>query len=133
MPRRLISSGSAFEQTIGYSRAVVVGDTVYVSGTTGYDYATGEISDDVVEQAAQTLRNIAAALEQAGSSLSDVVRAHYYLVDGSEFEACWPVLRDAFATARPAVTMLQVPLMDAKMRIEIEVTAVIGSAEILDN
>ena len=97
------------------------------------DYATGEISDDVVEQTAQTLRNIAAALEQAGSSLSDVVRAHYYLVDGSEFEACWPVLREAFATARPAVTMLQVPLMDAKMRIEIEVTAVIGSAEILDN
>jgi len=128
MPRRLISSGSEFEQAIGYSRAVVVGDTVYVSGTTGYDYATGEIADDVAEQAAQTLRNIAAALERAGSSLDDVVRVHYYLVDGGEFEACWPVLREAFASARPAATMLQVPLMDAKMRIEIEVTAVIGSA-----
>ena len=132
MPRRLISSGSSFEATIGYSRAVVVGDTVYVSGTTGYDYATGEISADVAEQAAQTLRNIAAALEQAGSSLDDVVRAHYYLVDGGEVEACWPVLREAFASAKPAVTMLQVPLMDAAMRIEIEVTAVIGSALVVD-
>ena len=132
MPRRLISSGSSFEQTIGYSRAVVVGDTVFVSGTTGYDYATGEISPDVAEQAAQTLRNIAAALEQAGSSLDDVVRVHYYLVDGGEFEACWPVLREAFGRAMPAATMLQVPLMDAAMRIEIEVTAVIGSAAVID-
>lgn len=132
MPRRLISSGSEFEQAIGYSRAVVVGDTVFVSGTTGYDYATGEIADDVTEQAAQTLRNIAAALKQAGAGLDDVVRVHYYLVDGGEFEACWPVLREAFASARPAATMLQVPLMDSKMRIEIEVTAVIGSATVVD-
>lgn len=128
MTRRLISSGSAFEERIGYSRAVVVGDTVYVSGTTGYDYATGEISDDVAEQAAQTLRNIAAALEQAGSSLDDVVRVHYLLPDGNDFEACWPVLREAFGRARPAATMMQVPLMEPEMRIEIEVTAVIGSA-----
>jgi len=132
MPRRLISSGSAFEETIGYSRAVVVGDTVYVSGTTGYDYATGEISDDVAEQAAQTLRNIAAALEKAGSSLDDVVRVHYLLTDGTEFEKCWPVLREAFGRARPAATMMQVPLMEPEMRIEIEVTAVIGSAGIVD-
>lgn len=128
MTRRLVSSGSAFEERIGYSRAVVVGDTVYVSGTTGYDYATGEISDDVAEQAAQTLRNIAAALEQAGSSLDDVVRVHYLLPDGNDFEACWPVLREAFGRARPAATMMQVPLMEPEMRIEIEVTAVIGSA-----
>jgi enamine deaminase RidA (YjgF/YER057c/UK114 family) len=131
MPRRLISSGSAFEEQIGYSRAVVVGDTVYVSGTTGYDYATGEISDDVAEQAAQTLRNIAAALEKAGATLDDVVRVHYLLTDGTEFEKCWPVLREAFGRARPAATMMQVPLMEPEMRIEIEVTAVIGSAEIV--
>lgn len=130
MPRRLISSGSAFEEQIGYSRAVVVGDTVYVSGTTGYDYATGGISDDVAEQAAQTLRNIAAALEKAGATLDDVVRVHYLLTDGTEFEKCWPVLREAFGRARPAATMMQVPLMEPEMRIEIEVTAVIGSAEI---
>ena len=128
MPRRLISSGSAFEEKIGYSRAVVVGDTVYVSGTTGYDYATGEISDDVAEQAAQTLRNIAAALEKAGSSLDEVVRVHYLLADGTDFEKCWPALRAAFGQARPAATMLQAPLMDPAMLIEIEVTAVIGSA-----
>jgi enamine deaminase RidA (YjgF/YER057c/UK114 family) len=131
MPRCLISSGSAFEEQIGYSRAVVVGDTVYVSGTTGYDYATGEISDDVAEQAAQTLRNIAAALEKAGATLDDVVRVHYLLTDGTEFEKCWPVLREAFGRARPAATMMQVPLMEPEMRIEIEVTAVIGSAEIV--
>ena len=128
MPRRLISSGSAFEEKIGYSRAVVVGDTVYVSGTTGYDYATGEISDDVAEQAAQTLRNIAAALEKAGSSLDEVVRVHYLLADGTDFEKCWPALRAAFGQARPAATMLQAPLMDPAMLIEIEVTAVIGSS-----
>ncbi|TXK19648.1 RidA family protein [Homoserinibacter sp. GY 40078] len=128
MTRRLISSGSAFEERIGYSRAVVVGDTVYVSGTTGYDYATGEISADVAEQAAQTLRNIAAALAEAGASLDDVVRVHYLLPDGGDFEACWPVLREAFGQARPAATMIQVPLMDPAMRIEIEVTAVVGSA-----
>ncbi len=128
MPRTLISSGSAFEEKIGYSRAVVVGDTVYVSGTTGYDYATGTISDDVAEQAAQTLRNIAAALEQAGSSLDEVVRVTYMLADGKDFEACWPALHEAFGTARPAATMIQVPLMEPEMKIEIEVTAVIGSA-----
>ncbi|MFT4030058.1 MAG: RidA family protein [Protaetiibacter sp.] len=128
MPRRLISSGSAFEERIGYSRAVVVGDTVYVSGTTGYDYATGEISTDVAEQAAQTLRNIAVALQTAGATLDDVVRVHYLLADGGDFEACWPALREAFGRARPAATMMQVPLMEPEMRIEIEVTAVIGSA-----
>ncbi len=129
MARRRISSGSEFEERIGYSRAVAVGDTVYVSGTTGYDYAAGTISPDVVEQAAQALRNIGAALEQAGSSLDEVVRVHYYLADGGDFEACWPVLREAFGRARPAATMLQVPLMEPVMRIEIEVTAVIGSAD----
>lgn len=128
MPRTHISSGSAFEEKIGYSRAVVVGDTVYVSGTTGYDYATGTISDDVAEQAAQTLRNIQAALEKAGSSLDEVVRATYLLTDGNDFEACWPALREAFSSAMPACTMMQVPLMEPEMKIEIEVTAVIGSA-----
>ena len=130
MSRTLISSGSEFEEKIGYSRAVVAGNTVYVSGTTGYDYATGTISDDVAEQAAQALRNIAAALEKAGSSLDEVVRATYMLTDGNDFEACWPALRDAFSSARPACTMMQVPLMEAAMKIEIEVTAVIGSAAV---
>ncbi|MBN9606343.1 MAG: RidA family protein [Actinomycetales bacterium] len=121
--RRLISSGSPFEETIAYSRAVVDGDWIFVSGTTGYDYATMTLSDDVAEQCAQTLRNIAAALAEADASLADVVRVHYLLPDGSDFEACWPALREAFGEVRPAATMMQVPLMDPAMKIEIEVTA----------
>lgn len=123
MSRRLISSGSPFEASIGYSRAVVDGDWVFVSGTTGYDYATMTISDDVAEQAAQALRNIAAALAEAGSSLADVVRVHYLLTDAAEFEACWPALQEAFGDVRPAATAMQVGLLDAAMKIEIEVTA----------
>src|SRR5581483_604954 len=99
--RQLISSGSTFEQQIGYSRAVVDGDWIFVSGTTGFNYAAMTISDDVVEQAEQTLKNIQAALVEAGSSLDDVVRVHYILPNGADFERCWPVLRRYFATARP--------------------------------
>jgi len=123
MERRLISSGSPFEDQIGYSRAVVDGDWVFVSGTTGYDYATMEISDGLVDQTEQTLRNISAALEQAGARISDVVRVRYLLTDGSRFDECWPVLRRWFGEVRPAATMMQVPLMDDRMLIEIEVTA----------
>jgi enamine deaminase RidA (YjgF/YER057c/UK114 family) len=121
--RRLISSGSRFEADIGYSRAVVAGDWVFVSGTTGFDYAAMTISDDVVAQAAQCLRNIEAALAEAGASLADVVRVHYLLPNTEDFEPCWPVLRAAFGEVRPAATMLQAGLADPRMRIEIEVTA----------
>jgi enamine deaminase RidA (YjgF/YER057c/UK114 family) len=121
--RRLISSGSAFEEQIGYSRAVVDGDWVHVSGTTGFDYATMTIVDDVVGQCEQAIANVAAALSEAGSSLDDVVRVRYLLPDRDDFEPCWPVLRRAFDAARPAATMQVCGLSDPRMRIEIEVTA----------
>ncbi|HOV20729.1 RidA family protein [Ottowia sp.] len=121
--RRLISSGSPFEADIGYSRAVVQGDWVFVSGTTGFDYATMTIADDVAAQAEQCLRNITAALEQAGASLRDVVRVTYVLPDASQFERCWPVLRRHFGEIRPAAMMISAGLADPRMRIEIEVTA----------
>lgn len=123
MTRRLISSGSTFERDIGYSRAVVDGDWVFVSGTTGYDYATMTISPDVVEQARQTIRNLEVALAEAGASLADVVRVRYLLPVAADFAPCWPVLRAAFDAIRPAATMMQVGLADPAMKIEIEVTA----------
>jgi enamine deaminase RidA (YjgF/YER057c/UK114 family) len=123
MARRLISSGSTFEEAIGYSRAVAQGDWVHVSGTTGFDYASMTISDDVVVQTEQCLRNIAAALEQAGSSLADVVRVRYLLPDPADFERCWPTLKRWFGDIRPAATMMVVGLSDPRMKIEIEVTA----------
>jgi len=121
--RRLISSGSTFEEQIGYSRAVVDGDRVHVSGTTGFDYATMTIADDVVAQAEQAVANVRAALEQAGCTLADVVRVRYLLPDRADFEACWPVLRRAFGAVRPAATMQECGLSDPRMRFEIEVTA----------
>jgi len=123
MTRRLISSGSTFEEQIGYSRAVVAGDWIFVSGTTGFDYATMSISDDIVEQTEQCLKNIEAALREAGSSLADVVRVTYVLPQGSEFERCWPVLRKYFGEVRPAAMMISAGLADPRMKIEIEATA----------
>ena len=123
MARKLISSGSRFEEEVGYSRAVVDGDWVFVSGTTGFDYAAMTISDDVVEQCRQTMRNIEAALAQAGSSMADVVRVHYLLPRREDFEPCWPVLKEYLGNVRPASTMLVAGLADPRMRIEIEVTA----------
>ena len=123
MTRRLILSGSRFEADIGYSRAVIDGDWVFVSGTTGFDYATMAISDDVRLQAGQALRNIAQALTEAGSSFADVVRVRYILPDANDFEPCWPALRAAFGAARPAATMMVAGLADSRMKIEIEVTA----------
>jgi enamine deaminase RidA (YjgF/YER057c/UK114 family) len=123
MNRQHISSGSRFETEIGYSRAVVAGEWIFVSGTTGFDYATMAISDDVREQAAQCFKNIAAALAQAGASLDDVVRVHYLLPNTADFEPCWPVLRQYLAQARPAATMFSAGLLDPRMKIEIEVTA----------
>jgi enamine deaminase RidA (YjgF/YER057c/UK114 family) len=121
--RQRISSGSPFERDIGYSRAVVDGDWVFVSGTTGFDYATMAISDDVAEQAEQALRNIAGALEQAGASLDDVVRVRYLLPHAEDFEPCWPALRRHLGVALPAATMQVCALADPRMKIEIEVTA----------
>lgn len=121
--RRLISSGSTFEEQIGYSRALVEGDWVFVSGTTGFDYGTMTIPDDVVAQAEQCLRNIAAALREAGAAVEDVVRVRYLLPDRADFERCWPVLRRHFGGVRPAATMIECGLSDPRMRIEIEVTA----------
>lgn len=126
--RRLISSNSAFEAAIGYSRAVVDGEWIYVSGTTGFDYEAMSISPDIGEQAEQTMRNIASALAAAGSSIADVVRVRYILPDVADFEPCWPVLRRWFGRARPAATMMSAGLADPRMRIEIEVTARRGSA-----
>ena len=123
MARKKISSGSKFEALLGYSRVVRDGEWVFLSGTTGFDYSTMTISDDVLEQTEQCLRNIEAALQQAGSSLRDVVRVRYILPDAGEFERCWPALRKAFGTTRPAATMMSAGLADPRMRIEIEVTA----------
>ena len=123
MTRRLISSGSRFEAEIGYSRAVAQGDWVFVAGTTGFDYAVMTIAEDVAEQAAQALRNVAAALAEAGASLADVVRVTYILPDARDFPACWPALRAAFGDIRPAATMISAGLADPRMKIEIEATA----------
>jgi enamine deaminase RidA (YjgF/YER057c/UK114 family) len=121
--RERISQGSDFEQTIGYSRAVVDGRWVFVAGTTGFDYTTMTISDDIVDQVEQALANIDDALLRAGSGAADVVRVRYLLPDARDFEACWPSLRRYFDDARPAATMMVVGLQDPRMRIEIEVTA----------
>lgn len=123
MERRLVSSGSRFEQQIGYSRAVVAGDWVFVSGTTGFDYATMTIADDLLQQTEQCLKNIEAALQQAGASLQDVVRVTYVLPRAEEFESCWPVLRRYFGEVRPAAMMIAAGLADPRMKIEIEATA----------
>jgi enamine deaminase RidA (YjgF/YER057c/UK114 family) len=121
--RRLISSGSAFEALAGYSRAVVVGDTVHVAGTTGFDYAAMRIDDDAVAQCHQCFRNIEAALAQAGCSLDDVVRVRYYLTDAGLFERLAPVFGEYLGRARPAATAIVCALVDPRMKIEIEVTA----------
>lgn len=123
MPRKLISSGSTFEADTGYSRAVVDGEWVFVSGTTGFDYADMTIAPDVTQQCEQALKNISAALSQAGATMSDIVRVMYILPDRADFETCWPVLKRYFGNIRPASTMIQAGLADPRMKIEIEVTA----------
>lgn len=128
MNRQRISSGSVFEEQIGYSRAVAQGPFVFVSGTTGFDYETMTIEDDVAAQAEQCLKNIDQALRQAGASLADTVRVTYVLPDGQDFEACWPVLRKYFGQVRPAAMMISARLLDPRMKIEIEVTAMKAQA-----
>jgi enamine deaminase RidA (YjgF/YER057c/UK114 family) len=123
MGRRLISSGSTFEKEIGYSRAVVEGEWVFVSGTTGFDYRTMTIADSIAEQTEQCLRNIDAALTEAGATLRDIVRVTYVVPNAAEFPQCWPILRKYFGEIRPAAMMISAGLADPRMRIEIEVTA----------
>jgi len=128
MPRKLISSGSAFEKVAGYSRAVVDGDWVHVSGTTGFDYAKMTISPDTTEQTRQAFRNIEAALEQAGMSLRDTIRVRYFLTRREDFELLAPVFGEYLADIRPAVSAIVCELVDPRMKIEIEVTARRASA-----
>ncbi len=123
MTRQLISSGSTFEEQIGYSRAVSQGPFVFVSGTTGFDYASMTIEADVAAQAEQCLKNIDNALRKAGSSLADVVRVTYVLPEAADFESCWPVVNKYFGSVRPAAMMISAKLLDPRMKIEIEVTA----------
>ncbi|MBC3806219.1 RidA family protein [Undibacterium seohonense] len=124
MTRLRISSGSSFEEKIGYSRAIVHDNWVFVSGTTGFDYSSMTIADDIVVQTEQCLQNIIAALTQAGASLADVVRVNYVVPDATQFELCWPVLRQYFGDIRPAAMMISAGLADPRMKIEIEVTAI---------
>lgn len=123
MTRRRISSGSRFEADIAYSRAIVDGDWVFVSGTTGFDYTTMQLADGVEAQTEQCLRNIEAALREADACIADIVRVRYILPDASEFPLCWPVLQRWLGDVRPAATMWSAGLIDPAIRIEIEVTA----------
>lgn len=123
MNRQRISSGSTFETQIGYSRAIVADPWVFVSGTTGFDYTNMTISDSVIEQAEQCMKNIEAALNQAGARWTDVMRVTYVLPEAGEFEACWPVLRKYLGEVRPAAMMISAGLADPRMKIEVEVTA----------
>ncbi len=129
MTRKLISSGSRFEAEIAYSRAVVDGDFVFVSGTTGMDYTSMTLVDDASGQCDQAFRNIASALGEAGAGLSDIVRVLYILPDAQDFEACWPIIRRYLGDVRPAATMIQAGLINPRMKIEIEVTARLAKAK----
>jgi enamine deaminase RidA (YjgF/YER057c/UK114 family) len=123
-----VSTGSPFETTFGYSRAVRHEDTVYVSGTTGYDYATMTMPDDVGAQAANALATIDKALREAGSSIQDTVRVVYYVGDRNDVDAVVKAVGPVFKDIRPAASMLIVQMIEAGMKIEIEVTARIGAA-----
>lgn len=123
MSRKLISSGSEFEKKIGYSRAVVDGEFVFVSGTTGFDYQAGTISDDPAEQTRQTLKNIEAALKEAGATFKDIVRANYIITNADDWPSIYPVLGETFGDIRPASTAIIAGLVDPRMKVEIEVTA----------
>ena len=123
MQRRRVSSGSSYEKMAGYSRAVVDGDWVFVSGTTGMDYKGMTIEPDVIAQTRQIFKNIGAALSEAGASFADVVRVHYYFIDPADWPKVAPVLGEVFGDVRPAATAIVCKLIDPRMKIEIEVTA----------
>jgi enamine deaminase RidA (YjgF/YER057c/UK114 family) len=126
---RYVSTGSPFEKSIGYSRAVIDGDMIYVSGTTGYDYATMSMPEDAGTQAANALATIGRALEDAGSSLKDVVRVRYYLADAAHYDALVAAVGPVFTDIRPAATMIVCGLTMPEMKLEIEVTARKGAHE----
>jgi enamine deaminase RidA (YjgF/YER057c/UK114 family) len=121
--RRLITTGSPFEEQIGYSRAVVCDGWIFVAGTTGFDYDQMILPDTIEEQCANTLATIGRALAEAGAGFDDVVRVRYILPERDDWPACWPLVSAAFGTARPAATMIVAGLQDPAMKIEIEVTA----------
>lgn len=124
MPRRLISTGSPFEKTAGYSRAVVDGDFCFVAGTTGYDYATMTMPADVTSQSRNCFKTIGAALQEAGFAMADIVRATYYITDAKEADAHFKVCGEVLGDIRPAATLVVVVgLYKPEMKIEIEVTA----------
>ncbi len=127
MTRRLVSSGSTFEQQIGYSRAVIDGGFVFVSGTTGYNYDDMSISDDIAVQAEQCFRNIEQALHAAGSTIDAIARVTYILSDRDDFETCWPVLKRWLGDVRPAATMFEARMVNDAIKIEIQVTARVGA------
>jgi enamine deaminase RidA (YjgF/YER057c/UK114 family) len=118
------SSGSPFEEKAAYSRAIAIGNTVFVSGTTGFDYKTMQISDSIAEQTEKCFQNIAQALEAVGSKMDDIVKVQYIVPVAEEFQLCWPVIRKYLGTVKPAATMISANLLDDRMKIEIEVTAV---------
>ncbi len=122
-----ISSGSIFEEKVGYSRAICDGRWIFVAGTTGFNYDTMEISASVTDQCRRTLDNIAKVLIEAGSSLDDVVRVNYIFPDPDDFKSCWPILSECFGQVRPASTMISASLADPRMKVEIEVTALRSS------
>jgi len=121
--RKLISTGSPFEKTAGYSRAVVQGDWCFVAGTTGYDYATMTMPETVEEQTRNCLKTIGKALADGGFDFADVVRAHYYVTDRAFVSRAFPILGETFRDIRPAATMVVCQLNEPEMKIEIEVTA----------
>jgi enamine deaminase RidA (YjgF/YER057c/UK114 family) len=127
MNRRLISTGSDFEKIAGYSRAVVQGDWCFVAGTTGYDYQTMAMPEDVESQTRNSLATIRRVLGDAGVSLTDVVRANYYITDASYADRVFPILGEAFGEIRPAAAMIVCGLIKPEMKIEIEVTAFRGT------
>jgi enamine deaminase RidA (YjgF/YER057c/UK114 family) len=124
MDRQFINSGSSFESTVGYSRAVIQGNWIFMSGTTGFNYKDMSIADDLVTQTEQCFQNIITALEEAGASLKDIIKVTYIIPDASEFELCWPVMRKYLGDVKPVATMISAGLADPRMKIEIEVTAV---------
>jgi len=124
MKKKLISSGSIFEQEIGYSRAVVVGDFIFLSGCTGFNYETSSISENVQEQCEQTILNIKIALEKAGASLEDVVKTTFYFDNPTVFNECKPIFKKHFGSIRPTLTAVGAQLHDERIKLEIEVTAI---------
>ena len=126
MTRTLISSGSPFEKTVGYSRAVVQGDWCFVAGTTGYDYATMAMPEAAVDQARAAFATIARTLEEAGFGMSDIVRVQYTIVEAGLRDEIAPALREALGAVRPAATMVVAGLTEPKMKVEIEITAFRG-------